>query len=228
MPHIKLNQFDGPFDLLLSLINDKKLNISEIALSDVTEQFLQHLETLDEGRTETLADFLVVASRLLLLKSRLLVAEEGADEEGPTLEEQLRLYQKFLSASKELNRRWLSSLHSVPRNEPPIRPIGFSPPSNARLDLLHACMIQLVNRLTPSKRLPETRIDTAVSLKEKIAWLRSLLSTMSSASFFEILGTSKNRTDFIVSFLAVLELVKERGIVIRQSEPFSDISLTRV
>src|SRR3989338_1878896 len=104
---LTLDQFSGPLDLLLSLLEESKLNISEVSLSSITEQYLTYLDTLEDNRAEELADFLVVGSRLLLLKSKMLLPQFAPEEdEGTSLEEQLRLYKVFLEASKGVNRLW--------------------------------------------------------------------------------------------------------------------------
>ena len=86
MYHVKLEQFEGPFSLLVQLIDEKKLSINEISLSNVTEQYLGHLESIEESHPAELADFLVVASKLLLIKSRTLLPDlEVEEEEGESL-----------------------------------------------------------------------------------------------------------------------------------------------
>ncbi len=227
--NLTLEQFTGPLDLLLSLLNEEKLNISDISLSHVTEQFMAHLTTIEERRAEELADFLVIAARLLLMKSRLLLPQFGLEEEeGPRLEDQLRLYKTFLDASKKLNRLWLRDTRAVFRIEPPRMPDIFSPPTNATLSTLHEGMLQLITRLTPPKPLPETRIDAAISMKEKLEHIRSFLSRVKEASFHSFLKEARNRTEIIVSFLALLELVKEQVVSLKQEEGNGDIIITRV
>lgn len=227
--NITLSQFTGPYDLLLALVGEKKLNISEVSLSQVTEQFLAYLDTLEERRAEELADFLLVAARLLLLKSKMLLPQLRPDEEeGPGLEEQLRLYKRFVEASREINRRWMSVKKAAFRIEPARPPAEFSLPSNAGLEDLRAAMIQLISRLAPPKPLPETSIDRAVSMKEKIDAIRRLLSGRKRFSFHDLLSDARNKTEVIVSFLAILELLKQRNIFLRQEESFSDIVVERV
>lgn len=227
--NVKLQQFEGPFDLLLSLIDDEKLSLSELSLSNVTEQFLVHLDTLEENRAEELADFLVVAARLLLLKSKMLLPQfSPEEEEGPGLEEQLRLYKAFVDASKKLNKRWLSSLRSVFREEPPRERTGFTPPEDVTLERLHTSMLQLIHRLAPPKPLPTTHIDKAVSMKERLDIIRNMLKSKKSFNFHDVLSSARNKTEVIVSFLALLELVKQRTVSLSQDDNFTDIVIERV
>ncbi|MFA4830569.1 MAG: segregation/condensation protein A [Patescibacteria group bacterium] len=224
MKIIKLKQFEGPYDLLLSLIGEKKLDISEIAISEVTEQYLYYLDSLEKKNPEDLADFLVVAAKLLLLKSsRLLPQFAPEEEETESLEEQLKLYRAFVEASKKVNKLWLNSRCGVFRIELPRKVEIFVLPINLSLDSLRESMVQLLNRLKPPKALPYTQIDKAISLKEKVDYIRRLLKNKKSFLFGEVLKNSQNRTEVIVGFLALLELVKLKVVGLRQDEVFGDI-----
>jgi segregation and condensation protein A len=226
---LQLEKFSGPLDLLLSLVGEEKLDITDIALSRVTEQFLTYIDTLEDGRAAEMADFLVVASRLLLLKSRMLLPQFAPEEdEGATLADQLRLYKQFADAAKQLNRLWEKGEHAAFRVEPPRPPLGFVPPTNVTLSALHNRMVQLIARLTPPKPLPETRIDKTVSVKQKIDDIRRALARMKETSFHAMLRDARSRSEIIVSFLAVLELVKQQTVFLRQEETFGDIVIQRV
>jgi segregation and condensation protein A len=224
MKNIKLKQFEGPFDLLLSLIDEQKLDISELAISEVTEQYLEHLDKLGGVKPEELADFLVVATKLLLLKSRLLLPQLSVDEDdGPNLEDQLKLYKAFLEASKKINKLWLSGHWGAWRIEPPRRSKEFVPPENLTMENLRESMVQLLSRLKPPKALPQTYIDKAVTMKEKIDCIRRLLKMKKTFSFSEILSSSENRTEVIMGFLALLELVKGKVVGLKQEGSFGGI-----
>ncbi|MEK7623634.1 MAG: ScpA family protein [Patescibacteria group bacterium] len=226
---IATEKFSGPLDLLLSLIQEEKLTVSDIALSQVTEQFLRYLDNLEERRADELADFLVVAARLLLLKSRQLLPQFApVEDEGPSLEDQLRLYKIFVDASKKFNRLWQSDEKSVFRIEPARKPLSFVPPTNVSLETLRSAMLQLVTRLTPQSPLPQTSIDKAVSLKQKIDQIRAILSRAREVNFHTLLSDAKNKTEVIVSFLAILELVKQKIVALKQGEGFGDILVERI
>ncbi len=224
MHTLELPQFSGPLDLLLALIQEEKLTITEVSIAKVTEQFLRYLDTLEERRPEELADFLVIAARLLLLKSRTLIPQFGAiEDEGPSLEDQLRLYKDFVEASKLFHKRWLSSVESVFRVEPTQKPLTFVSPTNVTLEVLRKHMLQLITRLTPPKPLPQTHIDKAVSMKQKIDQIRSGLRQAGDVHFHALRADAQNKTEVIVSFLALLELVKMKVISLKQDEGFGDI-----
>ena len=225
----KLQQFSGPLDLLLSLIDDKKLNISELSLSKVTEQFLDHLNKIDDKKPEDLADFLVVATRLLFIKSnRLLPQFAVEEEEGPSLEDQLRVYRAFVEASKKLNKLWLSPDRSVFRSEPPRKADEFVAPENLSNNNLRESFLVLLKKIEPPKQLSKTYIDKNVSVKETIERIRKMLKSSKNTSFTSVLQDSKNRTEVIIGFLALLELVKDGAVALRQGNNFKDILINKV
>lgn len=228
-PHtFVVGQFSGPLDLLLELINTRKMAISELALGEVTEQYLTYLDTLEERRPEDIADFLVVATRLLLLKARQLLPDMTEEEEGPSLEEQLRLYQAFREAAKQFNRAWLGERSAAFRLEPSRRSSTFQPPANVSLGALHDTILQIIRRLEPPKPIVYATIDRAVSVREKIESIRTALSRLKRLQFTDMITDASNRTEVIVSFLAILELVKQQVVSLHQEQAFGDITIQRV
>lgn len=225
---ITLSKFTGPFDLLLSLVEGQELKISEISLSEVTEQYLKYLDTLEETEVTELADFLVVAAKLLYLKSKRLLPDfslEEEEEEG--LEAQLKLYKQFVDASKTIDSLWNNPRKSFFRYEPARRAEEFSLPTNVTLERLAQSMIQLVSKLAPPKPIGKTHIDKTVSLKERIDNIRTLLKSKKSFNFTDALNDVENKTDVIIGFLAILELVKQKSLYLEQHNTFGDIIITR-
>lgn len=227
---LTLNEFSGPLDVLLALLDQKKMHITEIALSAVTEQYIEYLDTLSGEREQEIADFLVVATKLLLLKSRSLLPQLFPEEEreGPSLEEQLRLYRRFAEASRELNRRWEGEQCAIFRKEPPRRLETVALPAGLTLERVHESMVQLLDRIRPPKPLPKTHIDRSVSIKEKIREIQAVLKNTKSARFFGLIRDKKNRTEVIAGFLALLELAKRKEVDIKQGAAFSDIVIHHI
>ena len=225
----QLGEFSGPLDLLLNLIEGEKMDINEVALSQVTEQFLLYLENIEKRDPAELADFLLVASRLLLIKSKKLLPQfTEEEEEGPSLEEQLRLYKLFIEAAKEINKTWINGKQAYFREESTRRPEEFTPPNNLSLSSLEEQYRKLLVRLQPPKSLPKTEIDRRVLLEEKIKNIASLLKKTKNLNFFELLNSSHNRTEVIVTFLALLELVKGKQVSLQQTGAFNDIAIEKV
>ncbi len=219
----------GPLEVLLDLISEKKLEIGDIAISEVTEKYLQYIDKLeDDVDPVTLSDFLVVATKLLLMKSRSLLPQFGdvEEEDGEDLESQLKLYKAFVEASKTLQLTWGERVGFF-RYEPAIKAEGFVSPQNVTIDVIYDKMIRLVQKLTPPKSLPKTNIDAIVSLKHKINNLRNLLKRKARFSFSELIEDKTNKTDIIVSFLALLELAKQQSIAVSQKQRFGEIVIKR-
>jgi len=229
MKEVKLEKFTGPMDLLLSLIEEEKLNITEISLSQVTEQFFNYLNQLEEKDPESLADFLVIATRLVYLKSKnllpYLIPEE---DEGPSLADQLRLYKMFVEASGKINKMWLNEKMAYGRFEPPLPPPEFIPPQNSGLENLKNAYLNLLKKLKPIDPLPQVKIDRTISVKRQIESIYNLLKSSKKVSFSEIVKNSGSRTEVIVSFLALLELIKAERIFITQSNSFEDIEINKL
>ncbi len=227
---LTLEKFQGPLDLLLQLIEQEKLSITEVALSKVTEQYFAYLAGLGEGRSEELADFLVTATKLVYLKSRHLLPYLYPPEEddGPSLADQLKLYKQYLEAAKYVNILWQARRVAYGREEPPLKISGFVLPGNARIYDLRQAMFELLKRIKPLVPLPRLTMDRSVSVKQKIEFLFGLLQRLKQVSFNDILSKAANRTEAVVSFLAVLELIKQGKVSFHQDRAFEEMLIKRV
>lgn len=236
---IKLEQFQGPLDLLLQLIEQEKLNITEVSLSQITKQYLNYLEKLsarggsalagESGRSEELADFLLIATRLVYMKSRGLLPQLLPEEDdGPSLAEQLKLYKQYIEVSRKVNILWNAGRLAYGRSEPPVKPSGFVMPANAYPADLRGAIMELIKRLRPLHPLAQVVMDKALSVKEKIKNLREMLKQCRWFSFTQLAGAAKNRTELIVNFLALLELVKEEAARVRQGRAYGEMTVERI
>ena len=229
MKEIKLEQFSGPLDLLLQLIEEQELDISQIALSQVTEQYFHYLDKLEENRSEELADFLVIATKLVYLKSRQLLPQLAPEEEeGPSLADQLKMYKRYLEASKEVNKRWMQGKVAYGRLEPPVKPEGFVLPVNAREQDLRESFVSLLKRLKPINPLPKVSIDRAITVKQKIESIFEMLKNRKTMNFSELLAGAESKTDIIISFLAVLELVKVGSAAVKQTGVYGNLEISKI
>ncbi len=227
--NIKLDKFEGPLDLLLNLIEQEELSITEVSIATVTDQFFQYLNSLDENRSEELADFLVVATKLVYLKSKHLLPYLYPEEnEGPSLADQLKLYKKYADASKVVEKMWQSDTLAYGRLEPPTTVEGFLMPSNAEAGSLHRAFLVLLKKIQPPKPLPQVHIDRTVSIKQKIQSIYEAVQKLKKLSFEDIVENSESKTEVIVSFLALLELVKQEKVYIEQPEAFEEMSIKKV
>jgi segregation and condensation protein A len=226
---IKLEQFQGPLDLLLKLIEEEQLSITEISLATVTEQFFHYLSSLEVNRSDELADFLVIATRLVYLKSKqLLPYLYPAEDEGVSLADQLKLYKRYADASKLVEERWKLGWQAYGRIEPAPPQEGFVLPINARPTDLHSTLVQLLKRLKPVNPLPAVTIDRTVSVRQKVIAIYEALQSLHRVSFRDIVGNAENKTEVIVSFLALLELIKDAKISIHQNVAFDEMMIDKV
>ncbi len=229
MYDLKLQKFEGPFDLLIELIEANKLDITEISLASVAEQYLSFLEKLDDVEIGYLADFLVIASRLLLLKSKMLLPKMQMSEEEEKdifeLKRQLELYQKFKQVASEIQKIFLSDEQFFGRDISSVKQVVFYPPSNIAAEDLRNYFREVLVDFPEQPCLPQEQMSRSISIKEKIDFIKELVGSRIKTTFQEMIKDSKSKSESIVSFLAVLELLKNNFISISQAEPFKDIEI---
>ena len=233
MHKIKTAQFEGPLDLLLQLIEEQRLDITQMSLAAVTEQYLKVLQEVGEQMSAgDLADFLAVAARLLLIKSRALLPylQPPDIDEGKDLENQLKLYREYYLASQQVHKLIRRKRFSFSRERLLlVREVTeFTPPPNLTQDKLAQAIATVVSSLPPP--LPEARsmIAKTISVHERILQLRDMIWRETKLRFSQLLGTSNSRMEVIVSFLAVLELTKQRSVTVRQDELFDEIVIEKI
>lgn len=229
---VRLAEFEGPLDLLLQLIEREELDITRIALAQVTDQYLAHLEQLQARKIEELAQFLVIAAKLLQIKSEALLPrppERPPEEEDPgeSLARQLIEYRRFKQAAAELESRERAGLRSflrVAKAEPPPTELDLG---GLGLEDLRGAMLEALAGMPGAPDLDEATEPPRVLIRDKIRELLAALEHRDSLSFLELMRQAATRLDVVVSFLALLELVKSRRLRATQERPFADILLTR-
>jgi segregation and condensation protein A len=226
---VKLEKFEGPLDLLLELIEAERMDISSVSLATVTDSYVRYVEDHPEIPPEEMADFLVVASKLLFIKSRALLPflQAVEDEAGGDLETQLRIYKEYLDASNKIAamigaKRFLFARDKLPRVD-----IGFVPPERFGTAQMEELFRAALRKLEPLLRLPKAIIEKTVSIQEKIQHIRALLRNADSLRFRDIASSAETRIEIVVSFLALLELVKQRMVDVKQEKRFADIMIAR-
>jgi len=232
MHPVKVAQFEGPLDLLLQLIEEQKLDITQLSLATVTEQYLQVLLQIGDQMTASdLADFLAVAARLLLIKSRTLLPylQPPDADDGTDLAQQLKLYREFYLASQQIKGLLRRRHFSFARERLLLSrdPAAFSPPPNLTAIRLANIFADVIAALPPVLPAVRTVIARTISVQEKIKQLRDLIWRQTRLRFSQLLGTTKDRMEVIVSFLAILELMKQRSISVQQEELFQEIVIER-
>lgn len=238
----KLDAYEGPLDLLLHLIEKNKIDIYDIPISEITEQYLDHVNTLEEEDLDIVSDFLVMAATLLELKSRMLLPRE-ITEEGEELDPRAELvarlleYKRYKFMGRLLQEREDGAeLLFYRETRLPEEVSRYSPPVNLEellegtsLERLRELLMDVVRRREDS--VDRVRAKFGIIKREKISLLGRIRDVLSYArrhghfSFQHMIRKRKDRMEVVVSFLAVLELMKMGKITLRQDRPFSDMDI---
>lgn len=229
MYQFKLDKFEGPLDLLLELIEKERLDITELSLANVTNQYLDHIKSTENIHLENLAEFLSVASKLILIKSRALLPmlqfSEEEEAEIKDLTEQLAAYKKFKEAADVLGKIAQKGQISYTREGFKGVESFFYPPENINAFDLKKYFSVVIAEIPIVEKLEEEIVREVMTLEEKINDLQNMLRQKVETSFAELTANATDKIDVIVSFLAMLEMVKQRIVQVEQGELFEEIRL---
>ena len=223
-------------DLLYDLVTKHKIDIKDIAISEITKQYLDYLDAMEAMDMEITSDFIAMASKLVEIKSRYLLylQREDSEEEDPRIElvERLKEYKKYKQVSKELKEKADEEHERFFRKKEEV----IIEDELSLEDVSIAKMMELLPKLLKNidKKEEETKNDVLerlvnrkiISVEEKIVSLRRALSVKDRISFLENVDQS-DRGDIIASFLCVLELIKEKEIIVTQDDFFEDIVIVK-
>lgn len=241
--NVKLQVFEGPLDLLLHLIDKNKVNIYDIPIVMITEQYMEYVNQMDKKDLNVVSEFLLMAATLLDIKSRMLLpaeVNEAGEEEDPRAElvQKLIEYKLFKAMSLELKDRQMDAARALykPSTVPP-EVEAYRPPVNIE---------ELVGDLTLAKlnaifqdvlKRKEEKIDPVrskfgkiekeeVSMSDRLVHVKSFLLEHKKFSFTQLLMDNPSKVATIVTFLVVLELIKTGFVTVEQEKTFSDIMIT--
>jgi len=230
--HIVQEKFEGPLELLLHLIEKEELAVSEISLAKVTDDYIRYVRSLEKIDPEELAEFLVVAAELMLIKSRSLLPqlvlfpeEELSIEE---LEKRLEEYKRVRSLVREL-KKLESNRSQIFTREAYLgmSPI-FYPPKKNTLDKIRGVFVEFLKSLPQIEKLAEEKLRRIISLEDKINHIRNFLQNVVEKKFSEIIKGAKDKIEIIVSFLAILELARGKFVELHQEKAFEDIEVKKI
>ncbi len=225
---VHLDTFEGPLDLLLHLVRKTDLEIQEIQVSEITTEYLSYLDTIQNLDLDNAGDFLVMASTLMQIKAKMLHPDNEKDKEDADIEldkikERLLEYQKYKEVSKLLANKEQEYSQTYYRPEPII------PEQEYEID---ATIYDLVKSFQNALRtLPEEVREIMykeIPIETKIREILDILEGKQYLTFSEIAKIQTSRSAMVVCFMAVLELVKNKQVVAKQSELFEDIRIYRV
>jgi segregation and condensation protein A len=225
---IKTEVFEGPLDLLLSLIEKRKLFINDIALSKVADDYITYLQSLEKFPIADSADFLVIASTLLLIKSRSLLPglnlTEDEQKDIGDLEKRLKIYQRIKELSLHIKNSFGKNIIYFPEPRKTI-PV-FSPDETITSNNLLASILSVIKALPKVENIPKAIVKKVISLEEMISSLTTRIQSSIKLSFREFAKVGKEeRVNVIISFLAMLELVKQGIVSVKQNNQFEDIEI---
>lgn len=229
--NVKTQVFEGPLELLLSLIEKRKLHINDITLAKVADDYIAHIKNLEEksGIISDLAQFILIASTLVLIKSKsLLPALTLSEEEEASIEElerRLEEYKKYKELSRHLREKFGKNIE-YERLPPKEKTIVFTPDKYTTIVRIFETAKSLIASIPKAEHLPKAIVEKVVSLEEMIVSLTERVSKSIKMSFREFSNHGKTeKVNVIVSFLAMLELVKQGIINVRQDKHFHDIEM---
>lgn len=225
---IKTEAFEGPLELLVELVEKRKLLINDISLASVTDEYMQTVSQMQEQSLPNTAEFIRLAATLLLIKSKsLLPVLELTDEEEASiddLEERLKHYQIYREAAHELQTAFNTAPLYEPQYVPPSDPL-FVPDERCELSRVTSALAEVLERLPKAEQRPAARVKPTISLEAMITRLQARISHQMHLRFSEIRATESEHKDVIVGFLAILELCKQGTVIVRQTNAFADIEV---
>lgn len=233
---IQLQVYEGPLDLLYDLISKQKIDIKDISITEITKQYINYLEMLEKMDLEITSEFITMASKLLEIKSKYLLykQKDGDEVEDPRLElvEKLEEYKKFKLASEKLkaNVSYVNELFYRTREEIIV---------DESLDLSDISIEAIKNILpyilkvkaSKSDEIKDEKLDKIVkgriiSVEEKINYIRNVIDEKSEVRFTKLIE-SYDKDEIIATFLSILELIKEKEIIVAQDIFFDDILIKK-
>lgn len=244
---VRVGEFEGPLELLLELIEKRKLHISDVSLSQVADEFIEYVESLKipEGElaaekvgesesskrsyVSSIADFILIASTLLLIKSKSLLPGLNLTEEEQVsieeLERRLEAYRAYKEAAEAISKMFGSFLYFA--KERKRQRVIFYPTAEITKEKLHKALLEVFANMPKSAEpLPKVGIRRIISLEEMIDRLKDRIESSLKMSFREFSSMEKaEKIDVIVSFLAMLELVKQGLVRVEQGRHFEDIEI---
>lgn len=231
MYNVKLSKFEGPLDLLLRLIEDQKLDIAEVSLAKVADGYLEYVRSNQNISLENLSEFISIAAKIILIKSRnilpTLEVTPEEEKEIKDLEEQLKLYREYKDISGKIGSLLRKNKFAYSRDYLLGIANVFSPPKNMNLFDLKKCYNEVVAQIILPEKIPEEAVRDIFTLEDKISEFQKTLRERIEFSFSDLKASAKDKIEIIVSFLALLEMIKQRIITAEQHELFEDIRISK-
>jgi len=232
--NFQLQVYEGPLDLLYDLITKHKIEIKDISIVDITNQYIEYLRMMDKMDLEVTSEFIAMASKLLEIKSKFLLYNKKEDEEDPRLDfmEQLEEYKKFKEASQEISKniRYINDRYY--RNQQEV----VSDESISFEDIKLQDLLRILPNILNSKKEKDSeeideKLDRLINervvpIEEKTTYIREILLKTDEAKFSKIVD-GYDINEIVATFLSLLELIKVKEVVVEQDILFNDILIKK-
>jgi segregation and condensation protein A len=225
--------YEGPLDLLLNLIEHAELDITTVSLASVTDQYLAYINSMEQLNADEISAFLVIAAKLIQIKSEALlprppVLDMGEEDTGQALVDQLKLYKRFKEIGGWLSAREQANLRTYLRVAPPPKVEPKLDLSNITLEKLVKAAEEAFAKEKAKKPLATVISAPRVTIREKIDMITKMMKDVERSSFSVLVKDSTSRLEIVVTFLAMLELIKRYRVQAHQEGLFTDIELDRM
>jgi segregation and condensation protein A len=222
--------YEGPLDLLLQLIERAELDITKLSLAIITDQYLEYIHKLTNLAADDVSAFLVIAAKLLQIKSEALLPrppqrEPGEEDPGDALAKQLILYKRYREIAGILNQREEDGLRTYLRVAPPPKLEGSYDLTGITIDDITAAAQEIFTDLNLAEALNTVVPPSRFTIREKITLITDSLRHQKYVSFRSLVNHENSRLEIVVTFLAMLELIKRHLVRVSQEGLFGDISL---
>jgi segregation and condensation protein A len=227
---VRIPSYEGPLDLLLDLIERAQLDITTVSLAMVTDQYLAHIRGLEQSQPDDISAFLVIAARLLQIKSEALLPrppapEPGEVDEGQLLVEQLRFYKRIREIGLWMDARQQAGLRTYLRLAAPPKATPRFDASGITLEALVAAANSVFGRVPEQEPLTSVIAAPRVTIRQKIDLIAARLRGVRATTFRSLFADHASRLEVVVTFLALLELIKRYRVQAHQESLFSDIQI---
>ena len=222
--------FSGPLELLIDLIEKRKLLINDISLVSVTDDYIRHVAEMEKNPLRQTTQFVMLASTLLLIKSKsllpVLTLTEEEEDDIEDLQNRLRLYQVFRDVGKTIEDTFGSRM-GYERTYIAPKEALFVTDVYTEVSILKNAIQDVITKLPKKVIRPKVRVSKIVSLEDMMLRLKNKIERQFKFGFTDFTNNSKERGTVIVGFLAVLELVKQGSVLVHQSSTFTEIEIER-
>ena len=237
MNDVKIDKFEGPLSLLLKIIEKEELDITSVNLAKIADEYLEYVKKSSNILPESMADFLLMATKLLYIKSKALLPflfTEEDQEELEDLEDKLKMYKDFVDLSEKvkkiIGKKKFSFFRMAIKNNKRLflSEKSFFPPKNIKAEHLQKIFAKILSAIKlEDEELEHRSIAAEINIEERIVFIKNMVFDKIKINFSKILKESNSKVEIIVNFLAVLELAKQRELVFDQTDLFGEIFVER-